>query len=60
VHPFGCSHDASARIREKRLKAAGDQVFEQEFTFSFFEELGPAELLQVTQTPSVYTTGQFE
>ena len=47
-------------MSEKRLKAAGYQVSEQEFDFAFFEELGPAELVQVSPTPTVYTTGTFE
>jgi Zn-dependent M28 family amino/carboxypeptidase len=45
---------------KKVLKQAGYKVTEQEFTFSFFRELAPAVLEQVSPTPTPYETGTFD
>ena len=53
-------YDASAAYVKRRLEAAGYQVTEQAFTFPFFRELAPAELSQVSPTPTDYQTGTFD
>jgi Zn-dependent M28 family amino/carboxypeptidase len=53
-------YDASADYVKRRLEAAGYTVTEQEFTFPFYQELQPAELEQVSPTPTVYETGTFD
>jgi Zn-dependent M28 family amino/carboxypeptidase len=53
-------YDASADYVASRLRAAGYEVTEQEFVFPFFRELQPAELEQVSPTPTVYETGTFD
>src|SRR5687767_4513578 len=50
---------ASVEYVEGRLEAAGYEVTRQEFTFPFFRELAPAELDQVSPTPTTYETGTF-
>jgi Zn-dependent M28 family amino/carboxypeptidase len=50
---------ASAAYVKRTLRAAGYQITEQEFTFPFFRELGPAELAQVSPTPTDYETVTF-
>jgi hypothetical protein len=52
--------DASAAYVRRRLEAAGYQVTEQRFIFPFFQELAPAELSQVSPTPTDYETGTFD
>ncbi len=49
----------SAEYVKSRLKAAGYQVTEQEFTFPFFRDLAPASVTQVSPTPTTYTTETF-
>jgi Zn-dependent M28 family amino/carboxypeptidase len=53
-------YDASAAYVTNRLKKAGYKVTQQEFDFPFFEELAPAELSQVSPTPTDYETGTFD
>jgi Zn-dependent M28 family amino/carboxypeptidase len=53
-------YDASADYVAGRLEAAGYTVTEQEFVFPFYRELVPAELEQVSPTPTVYETGTFD
>ena len=53
-------YDASADYVARRLRAAGYEVTEQEFVFPFYRELQPAELEQVSPTPTVYETGTFD
>jgi Zn-dependent M28 family amino/carboxypeptidase len=53
-------YDASADYVAGRLKAAGYTVTEQTFTFPFYQELQPAELEQVSPTPTVYETGTYD
>jgi Zn-dependent M28 family amino/carboxypeptidase len=53
-------YDASAAYVKKVLKKAGYKVTEQTFTFSFFRELAPAVLEQVSPTPTDYETGTFD
>jgi Zn-dependent M28 family amino/carboxypeptidase len=53
-------YDASAAYVANRLKKAGYKVTQQEFDFPFFEELAPAELSQVSPTPTDYETGTFD
>jgi Zn-dependent M28 family amino/carboxypeptidase len=53
------AYDASAAYVKGRLEAAGYQVTEQTFTFPFFAELAPAEVQQVSPTPTNYETGTF-
>ena len=50
-------YDASRRVRQEAPAEAGYKVTEQEFTFPFFRELAPAELAQVSPTPTDYETG---
>jgi Zn-dependent M28 family amino/carboxypeptidase len=52
-------YDASADYVKRRLAAAGYTVTEQEFVFPFFAELAPAELEQVSPTPTEYETGTY-
>jgi Peptidase family M28/PA domain len=52
-------YDASAAYVKGRLEAAGYQVTEQTFTFPFFAELAPAEVEQVSPTPTDYETGTY-
>jgi hypothetical protein len=47
-------YDASAAYVERRLEAAGYTVTRQEFKFPFFQELAPAEVEQVSPTPTEY------
>ena len=44
--------EASAAYVTQQLTAAGYQVSQQEFEFSFFQQLGPATLEQVSPTPT--------
>jgi Zn-dependent M28 family amino/carboxypeptidase len=53
-------YDASAAYVKKTLKKAGYKVTEQTFTFPFFRSLAPAELEQVSPTPTDYETGTFD
>jgi Zn-dependent M28 family amino/carboxypeptidase len=53
-------YDASADYVARRLRAAGYEVTEQEFVFPFYQELEPAELEEVSPTPTVYETGTFD
>ena len=53
-------YDASAAYVKRRLENAGYRVTEQEFEFAFFQELAPAELEQVSPTPTVYDTPTLE
>ncbi len=53
-------YDASADYVKKALKKAGYKVTVQEFTFPFFQALAPAELAQVSPTPTDYETGTFD
>ena len=53
-------YDASAAYVKKVLKKAGYKVTEQVFTFSFFRELTPAVLEQVSPTPTTYETGTYD
>ncbi len=50
---------ASAAYVKRTLRAAGYDVREQSFTFPFFRELAPAELAQVSPTPTTYETATF-
>jgi hypothetical protein len=43
-----------------RLEAAGYTVTEHEFVFPFYRVLVPAELEQLSPTPTVYETGTFD
>jgi Zn-dependent M28 family amino/carboxypeptidase len=51
---------ASVSYVKKTLKSAGYSVKEQPFTFPFFRELAPAELSQVSPTPTEYETATFD
>jgi Zn-dependent M28 family amino/carboxypeptidase len=53
-------YEASADYVKRRLQAAGYTVTEQAFIFPFFQELAPAELEQVSPTPTTYETGTFD
>jgi Zn-dependent M28 family amino/carboxypeptidase len=53
-------YEASVEYVEGRLQAAGYETTRQEFTFPFFRELTPAQLQQVSPTPTDYETGTFE
>jgi Zn-dependent M28 family amino/carboxypeptidase len=53
-------YDASADYVADRLRATGYTVTEQEFVFPFYQELQPAELEQVSPTPTVYETGTYD
>ena len=53
-------YDASATYVKQTLRRAGYQVREQAFTFPFYRELAPAELSQVSPTPTDYETGTFD
>jgi Zn-dependent M28 family amino/carboxypeptidase len=53
-------YTASAAYVKGRLEAAGYDVSLQEFIFPFFQELAPAELEQVSPTPTTYETGTFD
>jgi Zn-dependent M28 family amino/carboxypeptidase len=53
-------YDASADYVAERLEAAGYEVTTQDFEFPFFQELAPAELEQVSPTPTTYETGTFD
>jgi hypothetical protein len=53
-------YDASADYVEGRLKDAGYDVTRQSFDFPFFDELTPAELEQLSPTPTTYETGTFD
>ena len=53
-------YDASVAYVTRKLRAAGYSVRQQEFTFPFFRELAPAELSQVTPTPTDYETATFD
>jgi hypothetical protein len=50
---------ASAAYVKGRLEAAGYTVTEQEFKFPFFQELAPAEVEQVSPTPTQYEESTF-
>jgi Zn-dependent M28 family amino/carboxypeptidase len=52
-------YEASAAYVRQVLEQAGYQVSEQAFTFPFYQELEPAELEQVSPTPTTYTTGTY-
>jgi Zn-dependent M28 family amino/carboxypeptidase len=51
---------ASVNYVKNTMKAAGYTVKEQPFTFPFFRELAPAELSQLTPTPTDYETATFD
>ncbi len=51
---------ASVSYAKKTLKTAGYSVKEQHFSFPFFRELAPAELSQVSPTPTDYETVTFD
>jgi len=53
-------YDASVAYVTNRLKKAGYKVKQQEFDFPYFEELAPAELSQVSPTPTDYDTATFD
>ena len=53
-------YDASADYVAERLEAAGYDVTTQDFDFPFFQEVTPAELEQVSPTPTTYETGTFD
>jgi len=53
-------YEASVEYVEGRLQAAGYETTRQEFTFPFFRETTPAELQQVSPTPTDYETGTFD
>ncbi len=53
-------YSASVKYVTKRLRAAGYQVTTQQFTFPFFQTLAPAELAQVSPTPTDYETNTFD
>ncbi|PJJ47864.1 Zn-dependent M28 family amino/carboxypeptidase [Mumia flava] len=53
-------YDASVDYVSKKLRRAGYDVTVQPFTFSFFRELAPAELEQLSPTPTDYETGTFD
>jgi Zn-dependent M28 family amino/carboxypeptidase len=53
-------YDASVDYVAGRLEAAGYDVTVQDFEFPFFQELEPAELTQVSPTPTTYETGTFD
>ncbi|MBA2445920.1 MAG: M20/M25/M40 family metallo-hydrolase [Nocardioidaceae bacterium] len=50
----------SANYVERTLTNAGYTVRTQEFTFPFFRNVSPAELQQLTPTPTDYETDTFE
>lgn len=52
-------YDRSAEYVAARLERAGYDVSTQEFTFPFFRDLSPAELQQVSPTPTDYETASF-
>ncbi|MPZ89479.1 MAG: M28 family peptidase, partial [Nitriliruptorales bacterium] len=52
-------YDASADYVAGLLSEAGYTVERQEFEFSFFQELSPAELEQLTPVAASYETGAF-
>ena len=47
-------YDASVDYVKQRMEAAGYEVTIQPFDYPFFEELGPAELEQVSPNPTIY------
>jgi Zn-dependent M28 family amino/carboxypeptidase len=51
---------ASVNYVKKTMRAAGYSVKEQEFTFPFYRELAPAELSQVSPTPTDYETATYD
>ncbi len=53
-------YDASAAYVKRVLRDAGYRVSEQEFTFPFYRELGPASLRQVSPNSVTYQTGTFD
>jgi hypothetical protein len=53
-------YQASVDYVAGRLDAAGYDVTRQDFQFPFFQELSPAELAQVSPTPTTYETGTFD
>lgn len=52
-------YDASVSYVVKKLRKAGYAVRTQEFTFAFSRELAPAELSQVSPTPTDYETAIY-
>jgi Zn-dependent M28 family amino/carboxypeptidase len=52
--------DASAKYVKQVLKDAGYEVKQQRFDFPFYEELAPAQLSQVSPTPTTYETGTYD
>jgi hypothetical protein len=50
---------ASAAYVKQVMRQAGYRVTEQTFDFPFYQELAPAQLAQVSPTPTTYTTGTF-
>jgi Zn-dependent M28 family amino/carboxypeptidase len=52
--------EASATYVAARLRSAGYQVTEQQFTFPFYRDLAPAELAQVSPAAVDYETGTFQ
>lgn len=53
-------YDASAAYVQQVLRAAGYRVQRQTFEFPFYRELAPAQVAQVTPTPTTYETGTFD
>ncbi|GAA4586249.1 Zn-dependent M28 family amino/carboxypeptidase [Actinoplanes octamycinicus] len=51
---------ASAAYVTSVLKKAGYKVTEQKFTFPFYRELAPAQLAQVSPTPTTYETVTYD
>ena len=51
---------ASAAYVKQTLRKAGYSVREQTFTFPFYRELEPAELTQVSPTPTTYETTTYD
>lgn len=52
-------YDASAAYVAMKLRKAGYDVSEQEFTFPFYRNLAPAEFSQVTPNATDYETQSF-
>jgi Zn-dependent M28 family amino/carboxypeptidase len=51
---------ASAAYVKQTLRKAGYSVREQTFTFPFYRELAPAQLAQVSPTPTTYETTTYD
>ena len=53
-------HDASVQYVAKKMRKAGYKVTIQEFTFPFSRDLAPAELSQISPTPTDYETASYQ